>query len=188
MPKRELTFKVELHDEKRDDSYLREHNAAKAAIDRMDAVLKEIQHLITTPLMEETGKSPMLRPPITKTNVLKMDNNFKGAVALYDFIIAYDKPGYACEDKNVTLAPFSEVLSDELSEAGALLSFLTYEYGLGLNEKLKNNFALAVPTILDAKDLNYFESILNKLPSKSICAARTSSIEETGLPLRPLAG
>lgn len=38
---------------------------------------------------------------------------------------------------------------------------------LNAYDKLKNNFALAVPTILDAKDLNYFESILNKLPSGS---------------------
>ena len=38
---------------------------------------------------------------------------------------------------------------------------------LNAYEKLKNNFALAVPTILDAKDLKYFETILNKLPSGS---------------------
>ena len=139
MPKREMTLKVELHDEKRDDSYLREHNAAKSAIDRMDAVLKDIQHLITTPLMEETSKSPMLRPPITKTNVLKMDNNFKGAVALYDFILAYDKPGYRVDTKRIELSPFASALAEDMSEAAALMSFVTYAHGLDLLPMLKQN-------------------------------------------------
>ncbi len=137
---RKISYHVDLHEEITDDKYLRESNPAKEVIDRIDLILKTVMAFLATPLMEIAGKAAKLKPPITKTNVLKMDNNFKGAVALYDFIIAYDKPGYTCETKKVELAPFGEMLADELSEAGALLSFLTYEYGLGLNEKLKNNY------------------------------------------------
>lgn len=140
LPGRKISYSVNLHDERKDDKYLRESNPAKAVIDRIDLILKTVMSFLSTPLMEIAGKVAKLKPPITKTNVLKMDNNFKGAVALYDYIIAYNKPGYTCENKNVELAPFSEALADELSEAGAMLSFLTYEYGLGLNEKLKNNY------------------------------------------------
>lgn len=140
--KRRLTYSVDLHEERRDDDYLREHNSAKNVIDRMDLMLKTVMVFLATPLMEIAGKAPMLKPPITKTNVLKMDNNFKGAVALYDYIIAYEKPGYFCEVKTIEIAPFGEQLADEISEATGLLSFLTYSYGFNLTSILKSNYEL----------------------------------------------
>ena len=141
--KQTLSYRVTLHDERRDDKYLREHNPAKTSIDRMDLILKTVIAFMATPLMEYAAKAPMLKPPITKTNVLKMDNNFKGAVALYDYIIAYDKDGYTTEERVINLAPFDSTLSDELSEGCALLSFLTYEYGLDIKNTLKNRHEIA---------------------------------------------
>ena len=140
LPKQRITYSVDLHDERRDDSYLREHNSAKDIIDRIDLILKTVLAFLATPLMEITGKAPMLKPPITKTNVLKMDNNFKGAVALYDFIIAYDKAGYTAEVQNVELSPFNDILAEDMSETIALSTFLTYAYGLDLNASLKQNY------------------------------------------------
>jgi len=138
--KQKITYNVDLHDERMDDKYLREHNSAKAIIDRIDIILKTIISFLGTPLMESAAKTPMLKPPITKTNVLKMDNNFKGAMALYDYIISYTKPGYIAEEHKTELAPFREELSDELSEACAMLTFMMYENGLGLKPMLKADF------------------------------------------------
>lgn len=140
LPKQKLIYSVDLHDERRDDNYLREHNSARDIIDRIDLILKTVLAFLATPLMEIAGKAPMLKPPITKTNVLKMDNNFKGAVALYDYIIAYDKPGYTFEEQITELAPFGDELADQMSEAASLLVFLTYANGLDLNALLKKNF------------------------------------------------
>lgn len=140
--KRKLSYSVDLHEERRDDEYLREHNSAKNVIDRMDLMLKTVMVFLATPLMEIAGKAPMLKPPITKTNVLKMDNNFKGAVALYDYIIAYEKPGYVCEVQTIEIAPFGDQLADEISEATGMLSFLTYSYGFNLTSILKSNYEL----------------------------------------------
>jgi peptidoglycan hydrolase CwlO-like protein len=140
MPKRNISLQVRLHEEKRDDNYLREHNAAKTAIDRIDLILKTVLVFLATPLMEITSKSPMLKPPITKTNVLKMDNNFKGAVALYDYILAYDKPGYRIDTKVIEISPFHAVLAEEMSESVSLMSFLTYAHALDLYPMLKQNF------------------------------------------------
>ena len=137
---RKMTYSVDLHDERKDDPVLRENNPAKLSIDRMDLMLKAVLSLLSTPLMEIAGKAPRLKPPITKTNVLKMDNNFKGAMALYEYVVAYDRPGYSVEEKKHHLAPFSDTLADELSEASGMLSFLTYEYGLELNDRLKTRF------------------------------------------------
>ena len=141
LPSRKLDCCIELRDKRKNDSVLRESNPAKAAIDRMDLMLKAVLALLATPLMEIAGKAPKLKPPITKTNVLKMDNNFKGAMALYDYIVSYEGAGYTVEERKEELAPFSDALAHDLAEAGGMLAFLTYEYGLGLNDTLKNRFA-----------------------------------------------
>lgn len=140
LPRHKFTYRVELHDERGDDAYLKSNNPINTIIDRIDLILKTIVAFLNTPLMECAAKAAMLKPPITKTNVLKMDNNFKGAVALYDYIIAYDKPGYTVKTEVKELSPFGTVLADEISEAGALLSFLVYEYGLDLNSNLKGRY------------------------------------------------
>ena len=139
--KEKLTYKLEMHDVRRDDPYLRDHNPARAIIERIDLVLKAVIAFLGTPLMEEAGKAPMLKPPITKTNVLKMNNNFKGAMELYGYIIAYDKPGYTVEESEQVIAPFRDELADELAEAGGMVSFLVYEWGLGLKPELKATYA-----------------------------------------------
>lgn len=132
-----LSVEIRLNEEHLDDDYLKEHNSAKAIIDRIDLILKTILAFLSTPLMEYASKAAMLKPPITKTNVLKMDNNFKGAVALYDYIISYDGEGFTQEKKMVELSPLRQNVAEEISEAIILLSFLTYEHGLDLNGALK---------------------------------------------------
>lgn len=138
--KQKITYSVFMHDERRDDEYLREHNSAKHNIDRISLVLKTVLAFLNTPLMEYSAKAPLLKPPITKTNVLKMNNNFKGAVALYDYIISYDKPGYSVEYIVNEMAPYNEDVASEVSEAGIMLSFLTYEHGLGIEADLKEAY------------------------------------------------
>ena len=135
-----VTMKIELREERRDDPYLREHNPAKSLIDRMDLILKTILAFLATPLMESAGKVAMLKPPITKTNVLKMDNNFKGAVALYDYIIAYEGDGYTVTEDVHSIDPFGDELAEDMAETELLLSFLTYRYGLDLGPSLKAAF------------------------------------------------
>lgn len=140
--KEKLDYTLQMKNVKRDDPYLKENNPAKDIIDRIDLILKAILAFLATPLMSEVSKAPMLKPPITKTNVLKMDNNFKGAVALYDFIILYDKPGYTVEEKVTTISPFGDELSEEMAEIGCLAGFLAYEYGLGIKRSLKEAYLI----------------------------------------------
>ena len=138
--KRKITYSVELHDECMDDAYLREHNSEKETLNRIDIILRTIEAFLKTPLMEYAAKSPMLKPPITKTNVLKMDNNFKRAVALYDYINAYTEDGYIAEEQKINLAPLKADTAEELSEACAMLLFVMYEHGLGIKHMLKNSY------------------------------------------------
>lgn len=140
--KQKLSYKLSMHDVRRDDEYLKENNPMRDVIMRIDLILKAVLAFLATPLMEEVSKVPMIKPPITKTNVLKMNNNFKGALALYDYIIAYDKKGYSIEIKEETISPFRDEFADEFAEVGGLLSFLAYEYSLSLRPQLKEAYAL----------------------------------------------
>ena len=137
---RRLSYSVKLHDGRKDDPFLRESNPSKTALDRIELALHSVLALLATPLMEEAGKAPKLSPPITKTNVLRMDHHFRGATELYEYLCAYDKTGYSVTPLTETMAPFSDALADELAETVGLTAFLAYEYGLGLNETLKNRF------------------------------------------------
>ena len=68
-----------------------------------------------------------------------MDNNFKGAVALYDFIMSYNKDGYSLENKVTEISPFEGELSESIAEIMLLMSFLTRQQGFDLEEILKIN-------------------------------------------------
>ncbi len=99
-----------------------------------------ILSLLNTNLMIEVSKAPMVKPPIIKTNVLKMNNNFKNALALYDYIVGYTGEGFVKEEVKLDFLPFSEILGDEIFEVPLLLSFLTYKYGNNLDDMLKKAY------------------------------------------------
>ena len=134
---RELSLSIRLREVREDDPYVRTHNTARGMLDRMDLILKTIASFLATPLMESAGKAAMLRPPLTKTNVLKMDNNFKGALALYEYVIAYEGDGYTVTEEEQTLLPSMENGGGDLSEVGLLLSHLTRRYALDMTAELE---------------------------------------------------
>ena len=138
--KRTISYDVSLKEERKDDEYLIEHNEAKAVIDRINILLKAVMAFLATPLMEQVAKAPMLKPPITKTNVLKMNNNFKGAMSLYEYVTSYNKPGYTIEVKVTEMNPFRDQTAQEFAETVLLSSFLTYEYNLDLRDSLQRSY------------------------------------------------
>ena len=138
--KEKISYTVNMHDVRQDDEYLKEHNTAKDIIDRIMLILKAILAFLATPLMEYQAKVPMIKPPITKTNVLKMNNNFKGAVALYDYIISYDKQGFEIENQITNISPFTTEMGADFALASGMMNFLSYQYGLGLKNELKASY------------------------------------------------
>lgn len=139
---RTIKYSVNLAEEKRDDDYLKETNQAKDIISRIDLLLKTVIAFLSTPLMQFVSKAPMIKPPITKTNVLKMNNNFKQSLNLYGYIVAYDRDGYTVETEVKEISPFSDELAEEMSETILLSSFITYEHSLGIEAQLKRNYEL----------------------------------------------
>ena len=134
---RRIRYEVKLEEEKKNDEYLREHNAAQRELDRILTIYKAVVVFLNTPLMVEVGKTPMLKPPITRTNVLKMNRNFREALSLYEFVTAYDGDGYTITTETRTVSPFVGVIGEEMAETVELALFLTYEHGLGIKDYLK---------------------------------------------------
>lgn len=134
---RRLAYTVSLQEINENDPYLEAHNPCRRVLDRIDLILKAVLAFLDNPIMECCAKVAMIRPPITKTNVLRMNNNFRGAVQLYEYIVAYDKDGYTVETQETVLPILGEELNAGMSEAGLMSAFLMYEHGLGITADLK---------------------------------------------------
>lgn len=158
---RNLHISVKLEEEKKNDDYLREHNKAQKEIDRILTAYKAVVLYLNTPLMVEVAKTPMIKPPIMRTNVLKMNRNFKEALALYEYITAYDKDGYTIKTETRKLSPFNNVAGDEFAEVTELASFLTYEHGLGIRDYFKTRYDEEEVRRIDAERLKTAEQIRN---------------------------
>ena len=139
---RTMTYNVDFSEVKHDDDYLKETNHAKEIINRIDLLLKTVMSFFATPLMQVVSKAPMIKPPIVKTNVLKSNNNFKQALNLYGYLVAYDGDGYSVETEVKEISPFTDVIAGEMSETILLSSFITYEHSLGLESALKREYEL----------------------------------------------
>lgn len=140
MPKRKINVKISLNEERKDDPFLKEKSKSRDTIHRISDILELTHAFLATPLMQEVSKVAMLKPPITKTNVLRMNHNFRGALALYEYITAYEGDGYTVMTTEQKINPFKIDMADEFSEIVLLSSFLTYEYGLNIKEDLRTEF------------------------------------------------
>lgn len=62
--------------------------------DRIRRIRQELNECLATPLMKEVAKEPQVKPPLTQTNLLKENPNFKKAVELWNFLDTYKKQGF----------------------------------------------------------------------------------------------
>ena len=137
---REIRYELNLTEHIKNDPYLKANNPVRDKIERIDLIYRTVLAFISTPLMEFVSKSPMLKPPVTETNVLRMNKNFKGAKELYYYISSYNQPGYTVKQTSRKITPFGDEIGDEFAETVALNSFLAYEHGLGIEKELKAEY------------------------------------------------
>ena len=62
--------------------------------DRIRRIRTTLNEFLGTQLMKEIAKEPEVRPPITQTNLLKKNPNFKKAMELWTFLDSYKKKGF----------------------------------------------------------------------------------------------
>ena len=135
--KRSIKYDIQIFEERTDNPYPIPDEKCEKLIKRMSDCRDIIGAMLNTEIMVQVAKSPMIKPPIVKTNVLKMNNNFKNALALYDYIATYKGDGFTAEEVNFNFAPYSEELADEIAEGANLISFLAYKAGNKLDSTLE---------------------------------------------------
>ena len=138
---RKIKIQINMQEERANDEYLRAHNMAQRELDRMRVLHQAVIAFLKTPLMVEVSKTPMLKPPITRTNVLKMNRNFREALKLYEYVAAYNHDGYTIHTEKNALTPFVGVAGEEIADMVDGTLFLTYEYGLGIREHFRERYA-----------------------------------------------
>lgn len=138
--KRTLKIKTEIYEERTDNPYPVPDEKSANLVKKIHDCRSIIDALLDTDLMTQVAKTPMIKPPIVKTNVLKMNNNFKNALALYDYIASYKGEGFTYEEVKFDFAPFSEKVADEFAEAANLTSFLAYKTGNDIESLLQAEY------------------------------------------------
>ena len=138
--KRTLKVKAEVYEERTDNPFPIPDENSNRQIKRIKDCQSIINSLLNTDLMTQVAKTPMIKPPIVKTNVLKMNNNFKRALALYDFIASYKGQGYSYEEVKFDFSPFTEKVADEIAEVTNLTSFVSYKIGNDIESILEAEY------------------------------------------------
>ena len=139
---RQFKLDINFHDLNYQNEYPLPNASIDKALKKMEDLLEIVEMYLNTPLLKEVSKSPIIKDPIVKTNVLRMDNNFIHIVSFYDYMTGYSGLGYNCEEIVNTYTPYTNIMADELSEVFTLLSFLTNMYGNQIEELLENNYLL----------------------------------------------
>ena len=127
--KHNYSYNVTYHDEIYDNPYPIPDDTLTSQLRRISNCQEIVMMLLNTDMMCEVSKAPKVKAPIVKTNVLKMNNNFKNSLALYDYIVGYQGNGYDSEEVIMDLVPLSDVIGDELSEIILMTSYLSYKHG-----------------------------------------------------------
>lgn len=135
---RKTIFRLYIEEERKFDPFLSETSGCREQLERIDGLIRTVEMYLATPLMEFVAKAPKLKPPVTETNVLKMNKEFKAAVQLYYFITAYEKDGFTAKQEKVSLTPLEEKTAQEFAEAAELFSFLAYKANTGQQDILQS--------------------------------------------------
>ncbi len=79
--------------------------------DRIRRIRTTLNEFLGTQLMREIAKEPEVHPPITQTNLLKKNPNFKKAMELWNFLDSYKRPGF-----EIVGEEFSGEMTDEVKQ------------------------------------------------------------------------
>jgi hypothetical protein len=137
LDKKQLSLEIKLNEHMINNPFHLMDEESENLVTRISNCNEIIQSLLKTDLMVQVSKSPMIKPPITRTNVLKMNNNFKNALALYNYIASYKGDGFTFEEVKKEFNPFKENIANEIYSSVNLLDYVTYKIGNELDDYLE---------------------------------------------------
>ncbi len=87
---------------------------------RVEDILKQVHGLCSCELMRLVASTPMIKPPVVRTNVLKSNKNFKAALALYEYLATFEGDGFSLSREKEQNVKAEEDLLREIFCASAL--------------------------------------------------------------------
>jgi len=137
---RHIQYQLHFDELTKNDPFLVERYKEIPNVNRIETIFAIVNSLFSTSLMRDVAKAPMIKPPVVKTNVLRMNPNFRAALKLYDYIMAYNKDGFTFQEIKKTHNPLPMEMSDEIAETIQLNSLITYVVGNDLHSYLDKRF------------------------------------------------
>lgn len=137
LDKKKINLEIKLDEHLINNPFPLSDKESEDLVKRISDCNEIIQALLKTDLMVQVSKSPMIKPPITRTNVLKMNNNFKNALALYNYIASYKGEGFSFESVESKFHPFNENVASEIYSSVNLLDYVSYKVGNSLDDYLE---------------------------------------------------
>lgn len=105
------------------------------SVQRVEKIKQIVQGFLGSAFAKEMRSSALVRPPITRTNVIKKEPNFKKALILWQFIESYSKSGFEAIEVNETTA-LPQELSDQYSNVLFLNNVILDEYATNFGERV----------------------------------------------------
>ena len=125
-----------LHERRSNDPISANRGGSAEAIRKISSFLATARSLMTTPLMKDVSTAPMVKAPITKTNVIRFDPNFYNTLDLFHFLHSYDKKGYEIKTIDNEITPLQTRCKEDFALFLFVDSYLTYAYGNQIIEDL----------------------------------------------------
>jgi len=126
LSQRHIKYHLKFNEKLENDPFLIKQYNEIPLVNRVENLYATVVSFLATPLMKEISKAPMIKPPVVKTNVLRMNPNFRMALRLYEYVMAYNKDGYVLEEVQKIHQPLPSELGDGIAETIELNSVLTY--------------------------------------------------------------
>lgn len=143
--------------------------------DRIRRIRSTLNEFLTTPLMKEISKEPQVHPPITQTNLLKKNPNFKKAMELWNFLDSYKKDGF-----DIVGEEYDGTVSEEIKDDVYFsMSFQHFLLTLATNPALRNmlNEKYEEENARLAEEANRPDKVREKVLEAKIEAIRKQEME-----------
>jgi len=157
--KRTLKYSIQLGEVAEDDATTSYDRETQLVLARLRYIQQTVSMLLNMPLMKDVSHAPLLKPPITRTNVLRMDPNFREAIALYDYLVEYREDGFTVQEYHERMEPFSAEATDDFAEVLAALSYLSYRYGGRLQDTMEHQYREEEKTLRDIRERESLEQL-----------------------------
>ena len=131
-----VTFKVEysneVKDAKADDLNVKDFEKL-SDFDRVRRIREKLNSFLNTDMMQSLKKCIRVKPPINRTNLMTKNPNYKAGLDLFNYLYAYNKPGYEIVGRD-----FSGKMDKEVQEGLYMsLGFQHFMMAISTNPALK---------------------------------------------------